>query len=67
MVKYFMRIPSPEQAEVLIRDAEKTNPGPWVRHSLYVGRAAEAIAQHHPKLNPQIACIPAQRHPFGCR
>lgn len=53
----YMNIPSLEQAKALISEAERLNPGLWVQHSLFVGKAAEAITQYHPRLNPQVAFI----------
>ncbi len=60
-----MNVPSLEQAKELIREAEKRNPGPWVPHSLFVGKAAEAIAQHHPSINSQVAFILGYLHDIG--
>ena len=60
-----MNIPSLEQAQALISEAEKVNPGLWVQHSLFVGKAAEAIAQCHPKLKPQVAFILGYLHGIG--
>jgi hypothetical protein len=60
-----MNVPFLEQAEALISEAERLNPGLWVQHSLFVGKAAEAIAQHHPRLNPQVAFILGYLHDIG--
>ncbi len=62
-----MNIPSIEQAEIIIQEAQALNPGPWVQHSLFVGKAAQAIAQHHPKLNSQVAFILGYLHDIGRR
>jgi hypothetical protein len=62
-----MNIPSLEQADAFIKEAQELNPGPWVQHSLFVGKAAEAIAEHHPKLNSQTALILGTLHDIGRR
>jgi hypothetical protein len=62
-----MNIPSLEQAETFIQKAQEMHPGPWVQHSFYVGKAAEAIAEHHPELNPQTAFILGYLHDIGRR
>jgi hypothetical protein len=55
-----MKIPDKTQALQLLEDARQMNPGPWVTHSLYVAKAAEAIAGRHPSLNEEAAFV------FGC-
>jgi hypothetical protein len=62
-----MNIPSLEQAVTYITEAQKLNPGPWIQHSYYVGKAAEAIAMHHPQLNAQTAFILGYLHDIGRR
>jgi len=62
-----MNIPSLELAETFIKEAQELNPGPWVQHSFFVGKAAEAIAGHHPKLNSQFAFILGYLHDIGRR
>ena len=47
-----MTIPSLDQAQELLADAEMRNPGPWVAHSINVARAAELIAARHPSWTP---------------
>jgi hypothetical protein len=62
-----MSIPSLEQAEALIQEARALHPGPWVQHSCFVGKAAEAIAGQHPRLDPQRAFILGYLHDIGRR
>jgi hypothetical protein len=62
-----LNIPSPEQTESLIQEAQALFPGPWVQHSYFVGKAAQAIAEHHPKLDPQTAFILGCLHDIGRR
>ena len=57
-----MNNPSLEQAEVLLNEAQELHPWPWVQHSLFVGKAAEAIAQNHSKLDSQTAFILGYLH-----
>ena len=66
-LQIFMNIPSFEQAEAFIKEAQRLNPGPWVQHSFFVGKAAESIAQHHPKLDTQTAFILGYLHDIGRR
>jgi hypothetical protein len=62
-----MNIPSPEQAEIFIKEAQELHSGPWVQHSFFVGKAAEAIAEHHPRLDSQTAFIVGYLHDIGRR
>ncbi len=52
-----MKIPTLQEAEVLIAEAERRNPVPWISHSRYAGQAAQAIASYHPELDPDAAYI----------
>ncbi len=60
-----MKIPTLQEAEVLIAEAERRNPGPWISHSRYAGQAAQAIASHHPELDPDAAYILGFLHDIG--
>lgn len=62
-----MSIPSLKQTEVFMNEAQELNPGSWVRHSLFVGKAAMAIASNHPKLDAQTAFILGYLHDIGRR
>ena len=62
-----MSIPSLEQAEAFIKEAQELNSGPWVQHSFFAGKAAESIALHHPKLDSQTAFILGYLHDIGRR
>lgn len=62
-----MNIPSLEQAETFINEAQEMHPGTWVQHSFFVGKAAEAIAEQHPKLDSQTAFILGYLHDIGRR
>ena len=60
-----MNIPTVSEAELLLTQAEKRNPTPWVAHSRYVAVAAQKIAEHHPQLNPETAVILGLLHDIG--
>jgi hypothetical protein len=62
-----MKIPSLEEAKVLVTEAEQRNPGAWVNHSLFAAKAAEAIALGVPGLDPRTAFILGYLHDIGRR
>jgi hypothetical protein len=62
-----MKIPSLAQAEAFLAEAAALNPGPWVQHSRYVAQAAQALAQRHPDLAPDVAYILGLLHDLGRR
>jgi putative nucleotidyltransferase with HDIG domain len=62
-----MNMPSLEQAQELLAEAEHLNPGPWVAHSINVARAAELIAGRHPGLDEERAAILGLLHDIGRR
>lgn len=62
-----MQIPSLEEADALLLEAQELNPGPWVAHSRHVAQAAQAIASYHPDLEPQAAYILGCLHDIGRR
>lgn len=60
-------IPSLEEAKLILKEAEALNPGPWVEHSLHVGKAAELIAKMDKELDSNIALILGMLHDIGRR
>ncbi|MCB2291516.1 phosphohydrolase [Clostridium sp. CS001] len=38
-------VPSIEEAKLLLLEAQKLNPGPWIDHSVNAGKAAELVAR----------------------
>jgi hypothetical protein len=62
-----MNIPTLQQAHTLLQEAELLNPGPWVQHSIFTAKAAEAIAIHFPGLDGQTAYILGLLHDIGRR
>ena len=61
------RMPSLEEAKTLLAEAEKLNPGHWIAHSKYTGKAAQFIAQNCSNLNPETALILGMLHDIGRR
>ena len=57
--------PSIKQAKRLLAEAAERNPGPWVQHSIYTGRAAEAIARACDGLDPETALVMGTLHDIG--
>jgi hypothetical protein len=60
-----MEIPAREEAESLLAEGERRNPGPWVDHSRHVALAAEAIARHTPLIDEEEAYILGLLHDIG--
>jgi hypothetical protein len=61
-----MKIPRLEEAEKLLLEAEKHNPGPWVAHSRNVALAAKCIAEHS-NLDADAVYIMGLLHDIGRR
>ena len=58
-------LPTREQAEALLAEAEKCNPGPWGDHSRVAAHCAERIAQECGDLDPDKAYILGLLHDIG--
>lgn len=67
MMMEWTQVPTLEEAVCLMSEAERFNPGPWVRHSLLTAQAAELIAAAHPALDPSLAYRLAYLHDIGRR
>lgn len=52
-----MQIPKLNETKDFLAEAEKLNPGPWVQHSIYVAKAAKAIAHHHKIIGQSIYSV----------
>ena len=50
-------LPTREQAELLLKEAEKCNPGPWGDHSRVAAHCAERIAMECGDLDSDKAYI----------
>lgn len=62
-----LKIPTLEEAERLMHEAECKNPGPWVQHSVNVAQAARLIAAQHPTLDADSAYTLGLLHDIGRR
>jgi hypothetical protein len=60
-------VPSIEEAKLLLLEAQKLNPGPWIDHSINAGKAAELIAKNCKDLNPDVALVLGMLHDIGVR
>lgn len=58
-------LPTRREAEELLREAEKCNPGPWGNHSRIVAHCSEKIALECGDLNPDKAYILGLLHDIG--
>lgn len=60
-------IPTLEEAKIILEEGGKLNLGPWIDHSLYVGKAAELIAKEDKDLDSNVALILGMLHDIGRR
>lgn len=60
-------VPTLEEAEILLEEAGKLNPGPWIDHSIFAGKAAKLIAENCPGLDSDIALALGMLHDIGRR
>lgn len=60
-------VPDLDEANLILRESEKLNPGPWVRHSIYVGRAAQNIAKNCSGMDADAALVLGMLHDIGRR
>lgn len=58
-------LPTREEAETLLKEAEACNPGPWGNHSRVAAHCAEKIAMECPGLSPDKAYILGLLHDIG--
>ena len=65
MNKLIYKIPNRREAEDILQQASKLNPGPWVNHSMYVANAAELIAKYDEELDEDIAYVIGLLHDIG--
>ena len=65
MNKLIYKIPNRREAEDILQQASKLNPGPWVHHSMYVAKAAELIAKYDEELDEDIAYVIGLLHDIG--
>ena len=60
-------IPTREEAERLVREAEAINPGPWGDHCRVAAHCAERIAARCERMNPDKAYVVGLLHDIGRR
>ncbi|MEG2290206.1 MAG: HD domain-containing protein [Clostridium sp.] len=60
-------MPTVQEAKAFLEEAEKLNPGFWVKHSIYAGKAAQLIAQNCDDLDSGTALILGMLHDIGRR
>jgi len=60
-------LPTLQEAKILLEEAGKVNPGPWIEHSIYVGKAAQLIAQNCQDIDSDTALILGMLHDIGRR
>lgn len=60
-------IPTRNEAEMLLQEAGKMNPGPWESHSRYVAYYAQKIAENCDGMDPEKAYIVGLLHDIGRR
>lgn len=58
-------IPTRQEAERLLREAESCNPGPWGNHSRVAARCAEKIAEACEEMDPEKAYVLGLLHDIG--
>lgn len=62
-----LRLPNIEEAKSMLKEGARLNPGPWIEHSMNVGRAAELIANEDKELDGETALILGMMHDIGRR
>lgn len=60
-------VPTLEEAMIILKEAEKLNPGGWVKHSMYVAEGAKLIAEQTDNLDSELAYILGLLHDIGRR
>lgn len=67
MKELILEVPSLEEAKFILDEGSKLNPGPWIEHSLYAGKAAQLIAKEDKDLDENIALVLGMLHDIGRR
>ena len=62
-----MKIPSISEAEKMLEEAAKLNPGPWIDHNKTAGFCARTIAEKCASINPDAAYVMGLLHDIGRR
>ena len=68
MIKcYEQGVPTIEEANLLLKEAEILFPGAWVQHSIFTAEAAKLIAENCEELNSEVAYVLGLLHDIGRR
>ena len=67
MKELILKVPSIEEAKIILEEGSKLNPGPWVDHSLNTGKAAQLIAKEDKDLDENTALVLGMLHDIGRR
>ena len=67
MEELILKVPSLEEAKIILEEGSKLNPGPWVDHSLNTGKAAQLIAKEDKDLDENTALVLGMLHDIGRR
>ena len=67
MKELILKVPSIEEAKIILEEGSKLNPGPWVDHSLNTGKAAQLIAREDKDLDENTALVLGMLHDIGRR
>lgn len=60
-------VPTLEEAKAILEEGSRLNPGPWIEHSLFAGKAAEIIAKEDIELDSNVALVLGMLHDIGRR
>ena len=67
MKELILKIPSLEEAKIILDEGNILNPGPWIAHSLNAGKAAQLIAREDKDLDENVALVLGMLHDIGRR
>ncbi|MDF2673226.1 MAG: putative superfamily hydrolase involved in metabolism [Clostridiales bacterium] len=67
MIKNLYGVPNLKEAKAILEESAHLNPGPWVEHSIYVGKCAALIAEHDSELDKDRAYVMGMLHDIGRR
>lgn len=67
MKELSLGVPTIKEAKLMLDEGSALNPGPWIKHSINVGRAAELIAKEDADLDKDVAVVLGMLHDIGRR
>lgn len=62
-----MKVTSVNEANILLKEAEKLNPGVWVSHNMTAGLCARTIAEKCDNMDSDVAYVMGLLHDIGRR